>query len=87
MTEAVNKSLLSGKKEIIENLSYLKNLNKVIISKKNLKKNSLIDKNNFDEILDFNGVSFLDAKKIKIRKINKSMKAREKLNYSHFFKL
>ncbi len=87
VTEAVNKSLLSGKKEIIENLSYLKDLNKVLISKKYLKKDSLIDKNNFNEVLDYNGVSFSDVKKIKIKKINKSMKANEKLNYSHFFKL
>lgn len=87
VTEAVNKSLLSGKKEVVENLSYLKSQNKVLISKKKLNKNSLINKNNFNEVSDFNGISFYEVKKIKIKKIIKSMKANEKLNYSHFFKL
>ena len=87
VTEAVNKSLLSGKKEIVENISYLKNQNKVLIAKKNLSKNSLINKNNFNEVLDFNGISFLELKKISVKKILKKMKVNEKLNYSHFFKL
>ena len=87
VTEAVNKSLLSGKKEVVENLSYLKSQNKVLISKKKLNKNSLVNKNNFTEVSDFNGISFSEVKKIKIKKIIKSMEANEKLNYSHFFKL
>ena len=87
VTEAVNKSLLSGKKEKVENISYLKNQNKVLIAKKNLSRNSLINQNNFNEVLDFNGISFLELKKILVKKILKKMKVNEKLNYSHFYKL
>jgi len=87
VVEAVNKSLLSGKKEIVENFDYLKNQNKVLISKKNLSKNSLINKNNFNEVLDLNGISFLDINKMSVKKILKKMKVNEKLNYSHFLEL
>ena len=66
---------------------YLKNQNKVLISKKNLSKNSLINKNNFNEVLDLNGISFLEVNKMSVKKILKKMKVNEKLNYSHFLEL
>ena len=55
----------------MENISYLKNQNKVLIAKKNLSRNSLINQNNFNEVFDFNGISFLELKKISVKKILK----------------
>ena len=85
VSEAISKSLISGKIEII---NQIKNNNlqfKTLRAKKNLKKNDLINKKNFEECISLNkGVSF---NSIKSKKLEKKIKKNEFLNYSHIFNL
>ena len=85
VSEAINKSLISGKVEIIDQIDKNNFQFKVLKSKKNLKKNDLINKKNFVECISLKkGISF---NSIKSKKLGKKIKKNEFLNYSHIFNL